>query len=91
MRRELLVCAVLLGLLAFRWWSWRPPAGRTRADFVRLLVAAERAGSTPRREALQQGWTDEELGRAAYHWGDLETERAVAAQLEGAPPTPGGS
>ena len=82
MRRELIACGVLLALLAFRWWAWRAPAGRSRADYVELLVAAERAGTTPRREALRRGWSDSELGRAAHHWGDLETERAVAGRLE---------
>jgi hypothetical protein len=88
MRRELIACALLLALAAFRWWAWQPPAGRTRAEFVELLVAAERSDSTPRREALRRGWSDEELGRAAHHWGDLATEEAVAARLERASPRP---
>lgn len=81
MRRELIACGVLVALLLFRWWAWRAPEGRSRAEFVELLLAAEEAGSTPRHEALRRGWSHEELGRAAHHWGDLETEQAVARRL----------
>lgn len=81
MRREWMMTGLVLTSLACWYLGIRPPAGRTRAEFVRLLADAAARGTSPREEARRQGWNDRELGRAAYHWGDLATERALAGIL----------
>lgn len=75
--------AVLLSIsgLVLHQLAWAPPPRIDRATYVEILTEAGRAGESPRAVARQRGYLDMELGRAAWHYGDLASERAIAAGL----------
>jgi hypothetical protein len=81
LRLELLAVLLIILALGLHVLAWQAPPRLDRKGYVELLIEAGRRGSTPWEVALAHGYLESELGRAAWAYGDVESERRIAERL----------